>query len=255
MLSDVIFYIAAIGALTGAIGVVMLRNPFYNVLALVLHLLCLAGLFLLLRAFFVAAAQVVVYAGAVMVLYVFVVAYVGGGDEPLSTRGAPLRKLTPLFVGCLIAELLIALLGTGLGHLDSHGAKLDPSLSFGSTAQIGTLFLTRFLFVFELASFLLLVSAVGAVMLARRRRGLGEEESGPIGYELQRPLYTGTQAEAVGGPYGGSDPHAVGASVGASRSPVGAGVRDARDREGRPAPEEGGFDVEEGGVIREEGGW
>ena len=77
---------AGIGAVAGAIGVVAVRNPFYCVLALVSHLLCLAALFLLLRAEFVAAAQVVVYAGAVMVLYVFVVAYVGGQDEPLGPR-------------------------------------------------------------------------------------------------------------------------------------------------------------------------
>ena len=64
-----------------AIAVIALRNPFYSVLALVVHLVALAGLFLLLYAQFVAAAQVVVYAGAVMVLYVFVVAYVGGGGE------------------------------------------------------------------------------------------------------------------------------------------------------------------------------
>src|SRR5581483_7946954 len=91
--SAVLFFIAAIGALVGAIGVVTVRNPFYSVLALVFHLICLAALFLLLRAEFVAAAQVIVYAGAVMVLYVFVVAYVGGGDEPLATGGAALKVL------------------------------------------------------------------------------------------------------------------------------------------------------------------
>jgi NADH:ubiquinone oxidoreductase subunit 6 (subunit J) len=82
--SAVLFFLAAIGAVSGAIGVVALRNPFYCVLALVCHLISLAALFLLLRAEFVAAAQVVVYAGAVMVLYVFVVAYVGGADEVLA---------------------------------------------------------------------------------------------------------------------------------------------------------------------------
>ena len=82
-MAAVFFFIAGIGAICGAVGVVMLRNPFYAVLALVFHLLSLAALFLLLRAQFVAAAQVVVYAGAVMVLYVFVVAYVGGRTEPL----------------------------------------------------------------------------------------------------------------------------------------------------------------------------
>ena len=80
-MSAVAFFIAALIALLGAGGTVVLRNPFYAVLALVCHLLGLAALFLLLRAEFVAAAQVIVYAGAVMVLYVFVVAYVGGQDS------------------------------------------------------------------------------------------------------------------------------------------------------------------------------
>ena len=102
-MSAVLFFIAAIGAISGAIGVVTLRNPFYSVLALAFHLVSLAALFLLLRAEFVAVGQVIVYAGAVMVLYVFVVAYVGGG-EPLAS-GAVLRVLGPLFALALAIEL------------------------------------------------------------------------------------------------------------------------------------------------------
>ena len=90
-MSAVVFFIAAIGAIAGAIGVVALRNPFYSVLALVGHLLSLAALFLLLRAEFIAAAQVVVYAGAVMVLYLFVVSYIGGGAHQLTPGGSQLR--------------------------------------------------------------------------------------------------------------------------------------------------------------------
>src|SRR5471032_675980 len=82
-MSSVLFFIAAASVISGAVGVVMLRNPFYSVLALVGHLVSLAVLFLLLRAEFVAAVQVVVYAGAVMVLYVFVVAYVGSDSASL----------------------------------------------------------------------------------------------------------------------------------------------------------------------------
>src|ERR1700730_15899873 len=85
-MSSVLFFIAACGVIAGAVGVVALRDPFYCVLALVAHLVSLAVLFLLLRAEFVAAMQVVVYAGAVMVLYVFVVAYVGGEGEPIGER-------------------------------------------------------------------------------------------------------------------------------------------------------------------------
>ena len=86
-MAEVSFFVAALIALAGAVGTVLLRNPFYAVLALVCHLLGLAALFLLLRAEFVAAAQVIVYAGAVMVLYVFVVAYVGG-RRPAAARRA-----------------------------------------------------------------------------------------------------------------------------------------------------------------------
>src|SRR3979490_3050769 len=100
--------------MTGAIGVVVLRRPFYSVLALVFHLLSLAALFLLLRAEFVAAAQVVVYAGAVMVLYVLVVVYVGVGDDPLTSGGNALRVLGPLFALALTIELCVAMLGSAL---------------------------------------------------------------------------------------------------------------------------------------------
>ena len=170
-MAEVIFFIAAIGAIAGAVGVVALRNPFYAVLALVCHLLALAALFLLLRAEFVAAAQVVVYAGAVMVLYVFVVAYVGGADEPLSgpTLGT-LRFVSIVFAGALFAELTIALVGTSLSALDSDGARAPAG--FGTPGEVGALFLTRFLVAFEIASVLLLIAAVGAVILARRRAGL-----------------------------------------------------------------------------------
>src|ERR671939_401005 len=124
-MAEVIFFIAAIGAIAGAVGTVALRNPFYSVLALVCHLLALAALFLLLRAEFVAAAQVVVYAGAVMVLYVFVVSYVGGSDEPVTLSGAPgLRIAAPVFAGALFVELSIAILGSSLKAIDSNGASL-----------------------------------------------------------------------------------------------------------------------------------
>ncbi len=164
---DVVFWIAAVAALIGAIGVVTTRNPFYSVLYLVMHLIALAALFLLLNAEFVAVAQVIVYAGAVMVLYVFVVAYVGGLDDEFPNRTPTLRILAPAFAAALFVELSIAITGSGLKALDSPGAKLEPG--FGSPEQIGELFLTRFLIPFEVVSLLLLVAAVGAVVLARRK--------------------------------------------------------------------------------------
>jgi NADH-quinone oxidoreductase subunit J len=164
---QVLFFVAGLGAIGGAVGVVMLRNPFYSVLALVTHLIALAVLFLLLRAEFLAAAQVVVYAGAVMVLYVFVVAYVGGSDEPLRPESGGLGSLGPLFAFALFIELTIAVVGSSLEALDSSGAAVD-----GTPERIGALLLQKFLVPFEAASYLLLVAAVGAVLLAQRRRGL-----------------------------------------------------------------------------------
>jgi NADH-quinone oxidoreductase subunit J len=207
-MAEVVFFFAAIGAVAGAVGTVGLRNPFYSVLALVCHLLCLAALFLLLRAEFVAAAQVVVYAGAVMVLYVFVVAYVGEAREVGLDRpgGASLRGLSLVFTGALFVEVLIAVLGSGLSGLGSEGSGFFSA--FGTPAEIGRLFLTKFLLAFELASLLLLIAAVGAVILARRRAGLDEE--GPevisVADVLRRPEPAGelregeqgTMAEAAG---------------------------------------------------------
>jgi NADH:ubiquinone oxidoreductase subunit 6 (subunit J) len=167
---QVMFFLGAIGALGGAVGVVVLRNPFFSVLALVGHLVSLALLFLLLRAEFLAAAQVVVYAGAVMVLYVFVVAYIGGVDEPLGAERTSITRLGPLFAAAVVIEIAIAVVGSGLTALDSQGA--DVAASFGTPAEIGRLLLERYLVAFEAASLLLLVAAVGAVVLARRRRGL-----------------------------------------------------------------------------------
>ncbi|HET9105317.1 MAG TPA: NADH-quinone oxidoreductase subunit J [Solirubrobacteraceae bacterium] len=198
-MSAVLFFLAAIGAITGAVGVVMMRNPFYSVLALVGHLICLAALFLLLRAEFVAAAQVVVYAGAVMVLYVFVVAYIGGTDEPAGVPGGAgtLRVLGPLFALALAVELCIALLGTALKGISGDGAPYV--FGFGTPREIGRLFLTTYLFPFEVASLLLLVAAIGAVVLARRRRGLEEPDDAFTARVLTpRSLLTGTMAESTG---------------------------------------------------------
>lgn len=169
-MEEILFFGSAIGALGGAIGVVAMRNPFYSVLALVVHLFSLAALFLLLTAAFIAAAQVVVYAGAVMVLYVFVVAYVGGGGESAWEPIPGQRFLAPLLAAALFVELSIAVLSSALLALGTQGPDVDPG--FGNPAAIGTLLLEKFLVPFEASSILLLLAAVGAVLLAGRK---GEE--------------------------------------------------------------------------------
>ena len=207
-MAEVFFFIAATGAIGGAIGVIALQNPFYSVLSLVGHLISLAALFLLLRAEFVAAAQVVVYAGAVMVLYVFVVAYVGGA-EPMQRPFAPrFRWLSVAFAAVIAIELWIALLGSGLKGIDGEGKGFNTNPPegeevFGTPERIGSALLQDFLLPFELASLLLLVAAIGAVVLARRRRGAGIEDPDEIGrlsvVDALRPEGTGTMREGVSG--------------------------------------------------------
>jgi hypothetical protein len=110
-----------------------------------------------------------------------------------------MRVLGPVFAAALAVELFIATLGSALKGVSGKGA---PYVSgFGTPRHIGTLFLTKYLFPFEVASLLLMVAAIGAVVLARRRRGLegeGSEGGDYSGAENPRPAYTGTMAEAAG---------------------------------------------------------
>ena len=180
-MEEIAFFLGAIGAIGGAIGVIALRNPFYSVLALIVHLIALAGLFLILYAEFIAAAQIVVYAGAVMVLYLFVTAYVGSVEEPIWEPIPGQRVLGPLFAAAIFIEISIAVIGTGLQAVESEGPTLPGP--FGSPGSIGELLLEKFLVVFEAASMLLLIAAVGAIVLAGRKRAAAHPVGGGRGAE------------------------------------------------------------------------
>lgn len=203
-MDEILFFFFGPVAVLAALGAVTLRNPFYAVLSLVLHLLALSMLFLLLYAQFVAVVQVMVYVGAVMVLYVFVNAYVGGTTNadgstnvPQGGNGPNLRLLSYGVAALLAITVGIAVLGTGLQAIDDQSSSIGSD--FGSPSRIGELLLTRFLLPFEGASFLLLVAAVGAVVLARRRGGvLPDEERMISASELLAPTGIGSMREGVG---------------------------------------------------------
>src|SRR5204863_3339192 len=116
------------------------------------------------------------------------------------------RGLAYLFAAALLVEICIAVLGSGLKALGTEGAGYEPGPeAFGTPAYIGTLLLTKFLFPFEAASILLLLAAIGAVVLARRRGGAGTIDEGRpmISFaDVLRPLGTGTMAEAASGRVG-----------------------------------------------------
>jgi len=162
-MSQALFFIAAIGVIAGAVGVVVLRNPFYAVLALVAHLLSLAVLFLLLRAEFVAAIQVVIYAGAVMVLFLFVIALLGPAREIAKGRLRFQTWLSLLFVLALFGLIWAMLQGV------QYRTPEQTDLSvFGTVQSIGIELFTKYLYPFELTSILLLVAAIGAIYLSRK---------------------------------------------------------------------------------------
>lgn len=204
-MDEILFFLFGPLAVIAALGSVTLRNPFYAVLSLVVHLLSLSMLFLLLYAQFVAVVQVMVYVGAVMVLYVFVNAYVGGTttadgsttNTPQGGNGPSLRLLAYAVATTLAITVGIAVLGTGLQAIDDQSGTI--SASFGSPAAIGELLLTRFLLPFEIASFLLLVAAIGAVVLARRRGGVLPDEDRMIAaVDLLAPQGVASMRESVG---------------------------------------------------------
>jgi NADH:ubiquinone oxidoreductase subunit 6 (subunit J) len=213
---EVLFFIAAAGAIGGALAIVFARNAFYSVLSLVIHLFALALLFLMLNAEFIAAAQIVVYAGAVMVLYVFVVAYIGGVQEAPRVRGesSSIGATGALFAGALLIVVTIAVVGTGLTEIDTEGAEVGTG--FGSPGAIGEALLRKFLVPFEAASILLLVAAVGAVILSRKRRGLPDEMGG-----LGQPATTAAPDDGAPGSQllGGEDVEGTRPAVGTAEGP------------------------------------
>ena len=159
----IVWFGAAFGCLASGIAVVSFRNPFYSAHALIGNLGSLAVLYLLLSAEFVAAAQVLVYAGAVMVMFLFVIAYLGGeADAPFAGRHQWQTVGAITAAAAILVEVIVAIGTKGGGRL-SHEADI-PS-SFGGPAQIGRLFLTDHLLAFEVTSIVLLAAAVGGVVL------------------------------------------------------------------------------------------
>jgi len=163
----VIWFLAAGGCLGSGIAVVSLQNPFFSALALIGNLASLAVLYLLLSAEFLAAAQVLVYAGAVMVMFLFVIAYLGGRADAPWAGGPPLLRTAAVVAAAAILVEIVVVLGLAWGDNLSDPARI--SSSFGSPAEIGEIFVTDHLLAFEITSIVLLVAAVGGVVLGAAR--------------------------------------------------------------------------------------
>jgi NADH-quinone oxidoreductase subunit J len=164
------FYALAAVAVGASMLVIAQRNPIYSVLLLIASFGALSGLYVLLDAPFVAVIQIIVYAGAIMVLFLFVVMLLNAPHEDTEhdLRVHPLLRAGPLGFGVILALALIGELGWALVRGRESGAFAGGSVS--SVRSIGQSLFTDYSFQFEVTSVLILVAMVGAVVLARREQ-------------------------------------------------------------------------------------
>ena len=162
---DILFYVfAALTLIFGALVVAnpFSRNPVTSAMFLVLTIISMAGLFVLLNAFFLAAVQVLVYAGAVMVLFLFVIMLLDLKEE--ERRKIKLTGLVVgvVSVGAIVVIFVRSLLATNLGK------ELTNPTAVGDTATLGKMLFTKYLLPFEIVSILLLVAMVGVILLSKK---------------------------------------------------------------------------------------
>ena len=166
----IVWVVAAFSCLASGIAVISFSNAFYSALALIGNLASLAVMYLLLSAEFVAAAQVLVYAGAVMVMFLFVIAYIGPRQEAPWAGGPRWQSLAAVLAAAAIFVEIMVAIGLKAGGRLAHSEHVNAT--FGSPGWIGRLFLTDHLLAFEITSIVLLVAAVGGVILGSHTKRL-----------------------------------------------------------------------------------
>ena len=170
----IVWIAAALALLASGIAVVLFANPFFSALALIGNLASLAVLYLLLAGEFVAGAQVIVYAGAIVIMFVFVLAYLGGRADAPWAGGPTLQNVTAILAAAAIALEVIVVIALKAG--DDLSDTAEVGAAFGSPAEIGELFLSDHLLAFEVTSIVLLVAAVGGGVLGSALPSSGGED-------------------------------------------------------------------------------
>ena len=168
-----LFALFAVSAVVSALGVVAIRNPVKGAMSLIACFFCLACLFLLQSAEMIAILEVLVYAGAIMVLFVFVIMLVEDKEQPILTPALGQKITVPIkIIG--VAVVMYSLLSviarstSGEGPMPNYPDELPDS--FGTVAHVARELFNNFLFHFEMTSILLLVGIVGAVIVSKRKK-------------------------------------------------------------------------------------
>ena len=168
MIDRLLFYLFGFVALVGAVGVVLNRRVFYSALSLIVCLSALAGLYMVLESPFIAAVQIIVYAGAIMVLFLFVIMLL----DPFSTGALKDKKRSLIYLGPVVATSALAMLYPLLRAYDPERAMRgvpDAGAGFGTVRTIGESLFRDYLLPFEVTSVLILVAIIGVVVLAKRQ--------------------------------------------------------------------------------------
>jgi NADH-quinone oxidoreductase subunit J len=160
------FYIFSLGAVLSALLMVTNVKPVTAAMNLIMTMFCLAGIYVLLDAHLIAALQIIVYAGAVMVLFLFVILLLNIHEK----EGQSSRRKVMVQFGSIAIVGTIFIITAKLSSVEPLLVKaVEPAIQFGTTKSVGMLLFTDYLLPFEIASFLLLAAIVGAVILAKRR--------------------------------------------------------------------------------------
>jgi NADH-quinone oxidoreductase subunit J len=170
----ILFYVFGTIAVVTSLLVIAQRNPIYSVLLLIASFGALSSLYILLDAPFVAVIQIIVYAGAIMVLFLFVVMLLNAPreDTEFDERSRPLLRRGPMKFGALLAVTLTVELVWALTRYGGESGEFAGG-AVSSVAEIGRILFSRYAFAFEVTSVLILVAMVGAVLLARREEQTG----------------------------------------------------------------------------------
>jgi NADH-quinone oxidoreductase subunit J len=162
----ILFFALAIFAVAGAILLIVAREPIHSALSVIVVMVALAALYLLLGAEFIAAVQIIVYAGAIMVLFVFVIMMLNAGEEE-RTNWSKIAKFAGLPVGIfLLLELAHWLARSAIGSSIANGSEAAKTAV--STRALSEMLFQKYLFPFEATSILILIAILGALVLARR---------------------------------------------------------------------------------------
>jgi NADH-quinone oxidoreductase subunit J len=160
----IFFAILALIALAGALGVVLSRNPVYSALSLLVNFVSIALIYFLLRAQFLGVVQVIVYAGAIVVLFLFVVMLIGGEIGSLRHAGRNYARLLAVLSALVFLAMLAGVILQAVPLATTSVGTPDA----GSVQAVGIALYTEYIVPFELASLLLLVGMLGGIVLARR---------------------------------------------------------------------------------------